>query len=66
MLTCGLTWSNAATISEATMSDALDGAYEQGRADERAEIASALWTHIEPLVTWIAGVNAQRTRGDDV
>lgn len=48
------------------MSDALDGAYEQGRADERAEIASALWTHIEPLVTWIAGVNAQRTRGDDV
>ena len=42
MLTCGLTWSNAATISGATMSDPVVDALRLGKAMEREAIVAWL------------------------
>jgi hypothetical protein len=39
----------------------MDGKYEEAiRAHERERIAQGVWDAIQPLASWVAGVNTER------
>lgn len=53
---CGCPWSPNHIAAEAV---------RRARADEREHIAAGIWPCVEPIVTWVAGINSERTeRGE--